>query len=434
MSAQPQSLSAAANPKSFGCELHPLLFDKITVMKTAGLIDHIQVTVPNTVGFKDAFRFSEQIPTIVHSNLLNTFGENNWSELKPVSKQVQALKPIHVVEHFTAFRQNSEKSGIYFNLSLFEKRNFEKIVDVVRRWQDLLDAPLCLENVAIVENVEAYFNLLCEVREKTGCKVVCDLPHFFISAFSASFSDEQIVKTAKALNPIQVHAGGLTCAYGILKDNHKGYSPWIAGAGHLLFTNAEYMTLEQSPQIPATTIEKYLTDCKAPSVSTVPRDIKMAKGASATEVNDDLAIDAIVSIGLSNGVRRSPDTTTEIDSAVDLYSKYQPFVFPLASLEDSMGDLTPAQAVQVAASISKLSMLYQSWWNPEAGSYSRVSYGEENTLIHTSILSEDGSYNSANLGEENIKRFQSVKNNFWCDVAMPKISIKNRDKGVLIND
>ena len=103
------------NSPSLGCELQPLVVPPIPTLRNDGPLKHLQVTIPNTLTFFQAQAAVDDVPVIAHCNLLNTFGENQWEELRPFTRQIRALKPAHVVQHFTAFRHPSgEKTGIIF--------------------------------------------------------------------------------------------------------------------------------------------------------------------------------------------------------------------------------------------------------------------------------------------------------------------------------
>ena len=412
--------------KSYGCELQPLVFDRIEELKSKGLLNHIQVTIPNTITFNTAHEFSKKIATIAHCNILNTFGENNWSELAPMVAQIRALNPVHVVEHFTAFRPSeNEKTGVYFDLGLTRPLSKLKIIDGVNRWQEMIDRPLCLENISIAENVEAYFDLLLEVREKTGCGIACDLPHFFLSVYSAGFSEERIRTLAGSLRPKQLHVGGLSITNGVLKDNHKGFSPWILQLAHSLFSEADYITLEQNHLIPASVIEKQLNQCRLAQHPSVPAEIKAGIGIALAELNDELAKETAINAGVLVGVRtslKSEGLGNQCESSLEFYNKYQPFFSPIASLEQCFDNLSPEQAVEALASVARWSLYYQSWWRPETPRFANVSYGEGSKTFYSAVVSDDTITGENQIENENKRRFES-KRGFWCEIATPGISI-----------
>lgn len=422
--------------KSIGCELQPLIFDDIITQKNEGILDHIQITVPNNISFLKAFECSNLIATIAHCNLLNTFGENNWADLQAVGQQIKALKPVHVVEHFTAFRPHSnEKTGLYFTTELREPKIFSKICDSIAKWQDVLGIKVCLENIAISNNVEEYFDLLLNVMARTDCGIACDVPHFLISVNSAKMDRKKVLLLANDLNPKQIHVGGLSILDGQLKDNHKLFSPWVVSEANILFENFEYITLEQNHMINSYTVKQNLQSIRQEAQIESPAFLLDGMGPSSEKLNDEIAFDAAKANGFPKAVRKwdrilVPEIQNEqLNSPLDLYNKYTPFFSPIATIELAFSDLDPISAVKSVTSLIRWSFAYLSWWYPLSARYAHIIYGEGPSELFANLINEsDAPVNETYIRGPLLKRFISDKN-FWVEVAFPRIENDFAAKG-----
>lgn len=413
------SLRTNKSGKSYGCELQPNLFDSIDSLKKRAHLDHLQVTIPTTVSYEEVLKQIGDLQIIAHSNLLNVFGKVSWDELKHVVPQIRSLNPLHVVEHFTAFRPvETEKTGLFFDPSISNESGFSEVRDKILRWQDLLGIPLCLENIGIAENVQQYFDFLLKIRDATECEVACDVPHFILSTVTAKYPSTEIEELAKALNPVQIHIGGLSVVNGIIRDNHKGFSPWLSGLSDRLFPNAQFITLEQNHKIPADIVESQLIEAHSERPIQIPLNVQNAEGIPSEILNEELTLETAKNVGLPKGIRRIEVENPGLETALELYEKYQPFIFPVTSLKLEIKELGPVEAVEAVASIARWAINYQSWWAPDAPRYARISYGEGDNLKFTTVISEKSNSDQTNEREK-VRRFNSKNNEFWCEIATP---------------
>ena len=427
---------------SVGCELQPVMIPVLPELRREKLVSHLQITIPNTLTYFQAREAALDTPLIAHCNLLNTFGENSWAELKPWTKQIRSLKPVHVVEHFTAFRLSSgHKPAVWFDLELMRPLKKQAVIDTVDRWQTELGVPLCLENVPLADNVEAYFDLLLDVKSATGCEIACDLPHFFLSVFSANYSDAQIRNLAAALAPRQLHVGGLSrSSDGLLRDNHKVFSPWILSEGLALFPEAPFVTLEQNHRIPAESVSKQLRmihDCEP---AKTPEGYRQLHGASSEVLSQEIAFETARSNRYPIPPRdesryrqlSAERYTKESSSLIDFYDKFLPFVSPLSVLEAEVDNLPPTEIVRTLAAASQWAISYLSWRSPQevARAYAVVRYGEGDKICFERRMgSSVGEYSKF----EETRRFSSERG-FWVEVTSPRLRIDERDGSELIYD
>lgn len=420
---------------SVGCELQPVMIPVLSELRTEKLVSHLQITIPNTLTYFQAREAASDTPLIAHCNLLNTFGENSWEELKPWAAQIRSLKPIHVVEHFTAFRLPSgQKPAVWFDLDLMKPQRKQAIIEAVQRWQDELGAPLCLENVPIAENVGAYFDLLLDVKNATGCEIACDLPHFFLSVFSANYSDAQIRSLAAALAPRQLHVGGLSqSSDGLLRDNHKVFSPWVLSEGIALFPDAPFITLEQNHRIPAENVTKQLRMIHDHAPEEAPEEYHQLRGAPSEVLSQEIATETARSNRyptppLDESRYRQLSAAryqSEPRSLIDFYDKFLPFLSPLSVLETEVESLPATEIVRTLAAASQWAISYLSWRSPHevAHAYAIVRYGEgDKVCFERRIGSSGGDYSRL----EETRRFSSERG-FWVEVTSPKLRNDERD-------
>jgi len=428
---------------SLGCELQPILLPRLLEFKRDKLMSHLQVTIPNTLTFFQAMESIGDLSVIAHCNILNTFGKNEWAELKPWVRQIRSLRPQHVVEHFTSFRSPSgEKTGILFEPAITIGARRQVVVDSINRWQDLLGLPLCLENVPISKDIEAYFDFLLEIKSETGCGIACDLPHFFLSMFSGKRSESQMRSLAADLDPTQLHVGGLSLSpEGTLRDNHKLFSPWVLSQGRLLFPTANFITLEQNHQVPPDMVAKQLKAITDEKVLPIPDGFYEGNGMSEGIANTELSYETALSNRypepvLSPNYNRSSAVRYRKgpQNSLEFYDKYLPFLSPLSILEEQLDDLSSKEVIQFLASMSRWSFSYLSWWNSALArtATAAVRYGEGETVHFERRFGADGISDVSFSFEETI-RFSS-KSGFWVEVTSPRLEVNNRDLDETIGD
>jgi uncharacterized protein (UPF0276 family) len=379
--------------QSIGCEYTWSCQQAIHDLADAGKINHIQITIPNTLLFHEALDASCRVPTIAHCNLLNVFGENNWAELRAVAQQIKRLNPLHVIEHFTAFRNGGAKAGISFGTTLSTNPNtIEIATDNIKRWQDILGLSVCLENVAVIENCNLYFELMLEACHRTQTRAVVDLPHFFLSALTKSSGTNNVHDLATSLNPIQIHIAGV----GIhddkyLIDKHDLFSPWLLNYARDLFPQASYLTVEQSHSVPAKQLIKYLDFCNTPDVKLPkePARIALLPPYPTVLVNADLTTSAAKNNGLpilESVPKIELDDQASASAAIDLYDKYVPFFWPLPSVRSFAENPTSSlsETVKYVSILARWACAYQSWWAPTAPRIAHLAAFDSSTTLNFS--------------------------------------------------
>lgn len=427
--------------KHVGCEMHSVLVGDYLRFKPEAQCDHFQFTPPTVIPLSKLREIGESYRLISHDNLFNALGENDWNEIEPFAEQVRALKPVHSVVHFTNFRpRKGIKSGVHFDLEYCKPAYKQRIVDQVLRWQDKVGVPVSLENIPLSKNVRAYFDLLLEVKQRVGCLMTCDVPHFIIAAFSSEGDRgrEFVSAYAQELNPIQVHLGSISIFNGVIRDNHKKFQPWLAPVALGLFPNVSYVTVEQYFRTPPETAIHYLNELR----TALPKDLSEvmgeAVGNNIETANDELAKDASgyhKEFTTAIRVLDSPkDISRNLDgfsSALDIYKKYVPFYFPLATIDSFMNDSDPVSAVKAAAGLARWSLHYLEWWFPHLPKKALVRYGEggidSRSVQFEKVVSDFGLSDKREGDMQNatsVIRFDSPKG-FWVDVAFPEFSNSN---------
>jgi hypothetical protein len=161
--------------------------------KNAGIsknISHYQFTVPSTTVLDDVPReiiSNYGSKNIVHSNLLNTMGTNDWSTLSIIAeKNLVQYNNLSFIEHYTLFKdKENKKYGVKSN------NEIEKHIQNINKWKSILNLKkLCLENVPVTDGADKYLNNLITVASETCSYITLDIPHLIISL--SSINDDLI--------------------------------------------------------------------------------------------------------------------------------------------------------------------------------------------------------------------------------------------------
>jgi uncharacterized protein (UPF0276 family) len=404
---------------NFGCEINSNLVASAPVLLNGvHSIGHFQITVPSMLRFADAMVLSDLAPVVLHSNILNTFGENNWQELRVLSARIKTLNPVHLVEHFTLFRDKAgKKSGVAFDLSDLAGPARSRILDTMKKWQDMVGVPVLFENVPITKHVPEYLDFLMEQTAAAGCEIVCDVPHLLISGLTAGISDNEMKNYALQLNPRQVHVGGISAKNRILQDNHHSPSEWIAGFAKAQFPNAKYITLEQSPQIPTAALARQLAKVVAAEPSRVPDLLQGCQGESIEELNDRLAQDAASFMNGGKALREG-EVTGDVSGALAYLEKYMPFFYPMGSINEHQLKSSEHELLLKVAAVATRALRFASWASADMDrDFIRISCGRDGQETASKLLCANSTLSVANPCERKI-RFENNLG-FWVEVATP---------------
>ncbi len=195
----------------FGIEYYSHLEDFIVDKYAQGQVGHVQLTIPNErVTFEKIQHFFNKnpLPLILHSNFLNTFGENQFDELDQIALVIQRLRPRFVIEHFTLLRRDKQK----FAVCSVKEESLALMIQNLIHWQHLISYPLLIENTPITEESILYYQTLISVAENCHIGVALDIPHFLISLYSLSEKSdrEKLLSLVTQSDQIKhVHLGGL---------------------------------------------------------------------------------------------------------------------------------------------------------------------------------------------------------------------------------
>ncbi len=419
-------MSSTYWPKSLGIELTPSLLQFANRLHENPRLGHVQVSIPGTVSPKMLNELRDDLDTIIHSNLLNTFGENSWNELKNFGRNISRVRCKRVIEHFTLFRnQSGRKTGVHFDKELLAPNQKDLVSDNINRWSDLLGHPVALENTPITENVDEYFHLLIETALRTGSEIVCDVPHFLISAVAAKWDRRQILEIANLLRPTQLHVGGLSWTDGNLKDNHKLVIPWIASFARDLFPEVNDVTIEQSPSLSPRAVSKLAQSVNCVREEPIPDFFWLLQPLTTEMTNSILAKDEVLFPILKNTdhakLRTEPDPghSGAIADILQLFEKYALFYYPFFSLKSLSNKLSPPTVLHLASSLTQNALAFSEWYGKVHRESAILRYGENDETKFAAKLSSSESLILDELPQKNEEPtfvFQT-ENNSWIDVT-----------------
>lgn len=414
---------------SVGCELTGALLQE-SALVAERKIDHLQVTIPNSTFFSTVLDIARQVPIVAHCNILNVLGENNWDEIAPIAKRIRELGPVHVVEHFTAFRTaDRSKVGVWFPSSHSERQaTVAHAIDSVRRWQDMIGSPLALENIPVVTESKSYFDALLEVKHRTSCLVVCDMPHLLLQTELNSWTIEDINSLCREMNPVQVHVAGIGVVNGAVFDDHRSLSLWVLQRTFELCPNTKFLTLEQSQQVPVGTLLRNLETLRN-SVTGLTKAAHVPLKKAATDEQTNAAVRAVSAamLGLSptagSKSSQSPfDAFTHkmaVNSTFDLLERYMPFIHPWDALAEDLRN-TPEGVSDICRKVlplAKTAAGYCSWWFPQTGFKFGLSIGQGGK----EICKHEMELQCGEHAESELRRF-NLEGDTWVELGLPKIT------------
>lgn len=404
--------------KSIGCEARGLALKDLPPLVRDQQIDHIQVTYPS---FEDFSSITDtELPIVLHSNLLNSMGENSWDLLKIPAKKIKPLRPIHVIEHFTLFRDLSfKKHAVYMPDAKEEKAITRKAVENLLKWQEMVGHPVLLENTPVTGEVNRYFDMLLNVAEIAKCRIALDVPHLILSATSSGMDEATLQRLALQINPLHIHLGGVSSRDLILRDNHQTYSPWITDLARRLFSSAEYATLEQGPRVPTRALKNWLTHTRhssqdgtnetfdfSPTLRVMPHEY----------FNQMLADeDSRALAGIGSAERESPHLrpiSPESDP-LSIFDMYMPFFYPIASLRKHASSLTPKEAITSVAAVARMALLFTSIWHEDQESDYLIGYGTSEISAFIAPIRAPRSDNHSVLAKQEFNHIFDSSDGSW---------------------
>lgn len=326
------------------------------------------------------------LPLYVHSTFVNVLGSNDWTALKSAARRLRALRPKAVIDHFGTFIDPSgRKHGVRFDARTgASKREERRAADNINRWRDLLGCPVYLENIPVSSGVRSYFSALLRVAERADAPCALDLPHLIISFSAAGLSPAEMGKTARAVNPIQVHIGGLSILPNRIEDNHKTISPWLMETITRLGLKPKLVTIEQSDQLPRRYLEERVRHIQSGRWGVPPDFGAKRRTRSTRQFSEDLAKERASAMGISTH-RRIPGTHNRSlgPTLLGTVEENYPFVYPLASLRAASKRSSADEVIATLAHVLQVYKNFGSWYRDARREriYLVVSKGTERRIL-----------------------------------------------------
>jgi uncharacterized protein (UPF0276 family) len=369
-----------------GIEFRPESSASARRLFSQNLIDHVQVSLPAGWEPSTLKTLPPGLPLYVHSTFVNVLGSNDWTALKSAARRLRALRPKAVIDHFGTFIDpDGRKHGVRFDARTGATKSAERqAADNINRWRDLLGCPVYLENIPVSSGVRSYFSTLLSVAKRTAAPCALDLPHLIISFNAAGLSPAEMEQTARAIDPIQVHIGGLSILPGRIEDNHKTISPWLMGTITKLGLKPKLVTIEQSDQLPRRYLEERVRRIQSGRWGVSPDFGARRQTRSEHQFSEDLAKERASAMGISTP-QRVPGThgrslrTTLLGTVEANY----PFVYPLASLRVASKRNTADDVIGTLAHVLQVYKNFGFWYRDARRQriYLVVSKGLERRIL-----------------------------------------------------
>lgn len=411
---------------SIGIEVRSPIKDHLFDWFDAGLISHVQVTLPNIIARPDLESIWQNIPTILHSNLLNVMGTNEFDDLALIAKKISDVPCNYIIEHFTLFREKNHKYGLC-PAHFLDDSKIQLFVDNVNKWKILTGKQIALENIPITDSVEKYFELLIRISKETESPIVCDIPHLLISASAAKWDETELLNIARQLKPIQIHVSGLSQSGALLTDNHKSFDPILLSIGRQLFPEVRHITIEQDGAIAHEIVEDWLQGIKSgslPAVSVKTFLDKLVKLETPTiyDQNKHLSREALSLIGgLANYQQNlsAAIITGSTPTALTLLDQLTPFVSPLSVLQAAISEGRAEKAISLASAICVRASSLATWLELKEAKNYQISFGES---AITKFSYKSNSEWPSTFHLEHCEKLKFSGEAFWLEIATPKLS------------
>ncbi len=308
-------------------EYYPFIDKVLTDLYLNDCIDHLQFTLPNTnysyyriISNKKL----KNIPRIVHSNLLNVFGENDIDELKVSLEKINNLSPVFVIEHFTLLRTEKRKNAV----SKVNKKFIDNAIYNLKEWNNQIEADLLIENTPITEDVIEYYEQLLKVAEECNIGINIDIPHLIIGLASLRPKEAQkvLVDLKESSLVKHIHVGGISKKSNTLEDMHDGQFCLAMNFKEKYFPDLS-CTWEQSANFKNKEVILKIIERSSAPISNLFEDLFQCKTKTIVETNKDLIMNNTKI--MREALMPEQEMTKELFgtcSEFDYFFKFLPFV------------------------------------------------------------------------------------------------------------
>lgn len=200
-------------------------------------------------------------PIVLHdvASSVGTFGPDDAERLARIKHLVELAKPRYFTDHLCLSRGPDGVDLGHLGPLWYTEHLLKRVVDRVRRWQDMFQVPVALENITApfvishADFTEAEF--MAEVVAATGCKVLLDVTNIWINGHNQGFDPVARLADYPLDAVVQVHlAGGLVEDDAWWIDSHT--RPVQAGSFALLAAlrdraPLEFIIIERDDDIPS---------------------------------------------------------------------------------------------------------------------------------------------------------------------------------------
>ena len=418
---------------SIGLEVRENILPVINDIYKEGM--HLQVTVPNFMAYSKIKSAIKGKKVIVHSNLLNVMGENNFRDLKRYIPQIQSLGAVSVIEHFTEFVDKyGNKRGIHIPTEKTDQAIIKVAKKNILKWKALLGINIALENAAVTEDVLRYFSLLRDVQSMTDCSITIDVPHLIISYYSLQSMTlkEKLMKIVRDLRVDHIHVAGVSIRNGMIEDNH-----YLANFKLVLsyvqkwFPECPNQTIEQGPSVSFTRTSQCLELLKNKETLTVARDsLSEFSTQKHKELNKDLAENGFFGLTHTKKATAQQNGFVEginIENPFYYFEKYSPFFYPIKSMKKLSRELDEKEFLFASSLFAKWALKFLSWTHPEIDNLNILFGKDKDTVFRAGInvLGEKIKANDFTQYDELV--FESSQTS-WVKIQIPK----PHSKGVFV--
>lgn len=158
---------------------------------------------------------SRQYPIAVHSVGISvgSTGGIDRSHLKRIRALVDQIDPVFVSGHLAWSTYRDEYLNDLLPLP-FNEESIQLVSAHLQEVQDTLGRPYLLENPSSYVGFRASTmnetECLCELVNRTGCRLLCDVSNVYLSAHNMGYDAYQYIETMPAEAIDELHLGGFT--------------------------------------------------------------------------------------------------------------------------------------------------------------------------------------------------------------------------------
>jgi uncharacterized protein (UPF0276 family) len=149
--------------------------------------------------------------------------EVHRARLERVQSLARRAQPLLVTDHLAITRSPSGVDLGHLCPVLPSRSTLAILCDRIRVWQDSVDAPVGLENIAHPFQLEGDFTeaeLFCELVHRTGCGMLLDLTNLVLDAKNFGFDPAARLEDYPLEAVLQVHLAGGVRVGGFWVDSH----------------------------------------------------------------------------------------------------------------------------------------------------------------------------------------------------------------------